>query len=310
MADKYQETILDTNSFLTNLVTSYKLSEPVADFISPPFQVRLEAGKYASFNKSLNRIWDDLITGSEEAKEIQWDVDENSYACEEYSMAKFVSDKKKNNSIAPINLDITAVQMLKRFHALAREYRVYQIAGNASVVTQTTGLGGDWDTVATGTPVGDILAGMGTVVANTGGYKPNRIVIPLQVALAMITTTEWLTYFAYTSNGFTGGLFDAVAGLRHLGLEPMVTSLMGANNFKSASDPTDEAIWSDSVVMFYCEPTPNLECRTFMYSPYTAKDQIFTTRMPRRRGVYHDIYSDIDELLIDAQCAYLFTNAL
>lgn len=310
MAYKYNETILDTNSYLTNLVLGYKTPNPVADFIAPPFQVKLEAGKYAAFNKTVFRIWDDKISGSEEPKEIQWDVDEESYACEEYSMAKFVSDKQKANSIKPIDLDATAVYMLKRFHASSREYRINQVAGNAAIVGTTRAMASAWN-VAGGTPITDIENAMGTVATLVPGYVPNRIVMSIQVALKIIQTTEWRAHFVFTDSGFKNGLFDCVSGLRQIGLEPMITNITGINTDKgSASDPTTESMWNDNVLLFYCEPNPNLECRTFMYSPYTQKDLIFTTRVPRRRGVYHDIYSDIDELLVDAQCGYLFTNTL
>lgn len=310
MVMKYDETILDTNSYLTNLVLGYKIPNPVADFIAPPFQVKLEAGKYAAFNKTVFRIWDDKITGSEEAKEIQWDIDYSSYACEEYSMAKFVSDKQKANSIKPIDLDATAVYMLKRFHAASREYRINQVAGNAALVGTTRAMASAWN-VAGGTPIADIINAIGTINNLVPGYRPNRILMTTQVALKIIQTTEWRAYFTFTSEGFKDGLFDPVAGLKHLGLTPMITDVTGINTDKgSASDPTTESMWDDNVLLFYCEPNPNLECRTFMYSPYVQKDLIFTTRVPRRRGVYHDIYSDIDELLVDAQCGYLFTNTI
>jgi hypothetical protein len=310
MALVQTETIQEVNQFLTNFATSYKVMNPVADFIAPPFQVKYESGKYVEYNKSLFRIFDDKITGSEHAKEIQWDVDEASYACEEYSMEKFVSDKKKEQAVDPIRLDRDAAKFLKQFHMLAREYRINAIGGNAAIVTQTANAGGDWD-VAGGTPVADILTGMATVQAATGGYVPNRIVIPANVALQMIQTTEWKSYFQYTDSGFKNGLFNAVSGLKQLGLDIMITSVQGLSTSKlGASDPVTEGMWSDNVLLFYCEPNPSLESRTFMYSPYVKKELFFTTREPRRRGQYVTIYSDIDELLVDAQCAYLITNTI
>ena len=310
MALVQQETIQETNRFLTNFATSYKLRNPVADFIAPPFRVKYEDGKYVEYNKTAFRIFDDKITGSEHAKEIQWDIDEATYSCEEYSMEKFVSDKKKEQAVDPIRLDRDATKMLKQFHHLAREYRVNAIAGNAAIVTQTAAIASAW-AAAGGTPVTDILTGMATVENSTAGYIPNRIVIPGQVALRMIQTTEWRDYFKYTDSGFKNGLFNAVSGLRQLGLTPMITSVHGLSTSKlGASDPASEPMWSDNVLLFYCEPNPSLETRTFMYSPYVKKDIMFTTREPRRRGQYVTIYTDIDELLVDAQCAYLLTNCL
>ena len=227
-------------------------------------------------------------------------------------MGKFVSDKKKAQAVEPIKLDQDAVKFLKQFHALAREYRVNQIAGNAAIVTQTAAIAGAWNTAA-GTPITDILTGMGVVYNATAGFTPNRILMTVPVALKIIQTTEWQEYFKYRGDVPSTGdaLFNAVSGLANLGLEVMLTSIHGLSEYKcTASDPHTESLWDDNVLLFYCEPTPSMETRTFMYSPYVVKDQVFSTRVPRRRGVYHDIYSDIDELLVDASCGYLMTNVL
>lgn len=302
------ETIQNVNTYLTNFATGYKMRNPVADFIAPPFQVKYEAGRYVEYTASVFRVFDDKISGRERAKEIQWDVDYSTYACEEYSMEKFVSDKARDQAVDPIKLDEDATRFLKRFHSQSREYRIFQIAGNTALIPNVN-IASAWAGAA-GTPITNITTGIATIAAACGFY-PNRIVIPDLVALSMINTTEWRNYFTFTSQGFDTGLFDPVAGLRQLGLEPMMTNGMGLSTAKcTASDPTMESIWGDSVLLFYCEPTPTLETRTFMYSPYVKKEVVFTTREPRERGVYHTIYSDIDELLVDASCGYLMTNTL
>jgi len=295
------------------MATGYKMRASVAEFVAPSFAVKLEAGKYVEYDKSIFRIWDDKISGEETAKEIQWDVDEATYACEEYGMAKFVSDKKKAQAVDPIRLDRDATKNLKRFHTMAREYRVNVIAGSTAIVTQTAAIAAAWAGAA-GTPVTDILTGMSTVNIATTGYLPNRILIPTPVAIRAIQTTQWLSYFQYRGDVAKASdpLVSFVAGLRIFGLDPMLSDIYGLSEYKcTASDPTvTEQMWDDNVLLFYCEPTPSLETRTFMYSPFIKKDYFYTTREPRRRGVYHDIYSDIDELLVDASCAYLLTNCI
>jgi hypothetical protein len=310
MARIYDETITNDFSYLTNFATNYRLCNPVADFVAAPFRVKHQEGKYVEYDKTQFRIWDDKISGEETSKEIQWDVDESTYACEEYGMAKFVSDKKAAQAISVIKLKQDTTKMLKQFHALAREYRVNQIAGNNAIVTQTANIASAWNTAA-GTPITNIYTAIETVVNSTGCFRPNKIVLPMRVALKMIQTTEWTTQFRGTEVGFKNGLWSAVSGLRHMGLEPMLTNVQGLSEYKcTASDPTTESIWDDNVLVFYGENAPSLDSRTFMYSPYVKMNQMYETRVPRRRGVYLDIYSDIDELLVDAQCAYLLTNTL
>ena len=311
ISDNLLETIQDQNTFLTNLVQRSKLQAPFADFVAPPFRVRLEAGKYVRYTDDIYRVYENKIIGRQEAREIQWDVEEETYACEEYGLSKFVSDKSKEQSIAPINLEAEAAMRVKEYQAKARAYRVSQISHSAAIVTQTLDLNGSWATAA-GTPVSDILNAMATVEAAVG-VIPNRILVPTQVALNMLQTTEWKTYFvnAGNYNFVQNGAFSILGGLKQMGLEPLVTGARGLSTYKcTASDPTSESLLSDSVLLFYCEPNPSTDCLSFMYSPYVYMDVVTRTRVPRRRGVFIDIYEDIDELLIEANCGYLFTDAI
>jgi hypothetical protein len=311
MAKVYDQVILDTNTFLTNFSKAFKMVDPVDDFIAPPFKVKLEAGKYVEYDETIYRIWDDKITGNMEPMEIEWDVDEGTYSCEEYSMGFFVSDKQRAQAVNGIKLDQDAVKYVKYYHHQARAYRIFQIAGSTALVNNTN-IGGAWNTAA-GTPVSDILDAIAAIANRVAGYKPNKILVPLQVALKLIKTTEWKDYFKYTWGLSTsgGGLFDFIEGIRNLNLEPLVTSQTGLSEYKgTTSDPTTEAIWGENVLIFYSEPSPSLMSRSFMYSPYVKKDVIMTTRVPRKRGVYHDIYSDIDELAVDLNLGQLLTNTI
>jgi hypothetical protein len=311
MAKIYDQVILDTNTFLTNFSTAYKMVDPVDDFIAPPFQVKLEAGKYVEYDATVYRIWDDKITGSMEPLEVEWDVDEATYSCEEYSMGFFVSDKQKAQAVNGIKLDQDAVKNVKYFHHQARAHRIFQVAGNTALVNNTN-IAGAWSTAA-GTPVTDMLNAIELISTRVPGLKPNKIVMPLKVALKLIQTTEWKDYFKYTwgLSKTGGGLFDFVEGVRHLHLEPLVTTMTGLSEYKgTTSDPTMESIWGENVLIFYSEANPTTQSRSFMYSPYVRKDVIVTTRMPRMRGVYHDIYSDIDELAVDLNLGQLLTNTI
>jgi hypothetical protein len=306
------EIIADTNAYLTNFVKKEKVHNPIGDFIAPPFRVRLEAGRYARYTDDIHRIFENKIVGKMKAHEIQWDVSYDSYACEEYAMAKWVGDKAKAQAIAPIKLEQEAAKRLKHYQAKARDDRVWQIAGSAAVVTQTVNIGAAWAGAA-GTPITDILTGM-RVIEAARGVLPNKILVPTQVALSMIRTTEWLTAFQNAGNfaNVRGGDFDIISALRNkLQLQTMVTSVRGLDSYKcTSSDPSPESMTSDSVLLFYSEPSPTTDCMTFMFSPYVKKDVITRTREPRHRGVYIDIYEDIDELLVEASCAYLMTNCI
>ena len=300
---------IHTNKFLSNFATSYKLSQPCADFVSPPILVKRPSDKYAIYTKSINRVFNNKVEGYQKALEVNWDVDQGLYSCDEYQLAKGVSYRAKRNTDDIFSLDYDAVRFLKRFQALARENRVASIATSASYVTQTSNVASAWSNISLGTPFDDILTGMATVALATGGYVPNKIVIPIDIALTMIQTTNWKDHFKYTTTGFANGLFSVVDGLRNIGLEPMLTMIMGSNQASIfGSTPGMSSIWGNNTLLFYSEANPTLETRTFMYSPYTLKDLITTEPRIGERRDLHAIYEEIDETLIDTSCAYLFTN--
>ena len=297
------------DKLLTNFATRYRVIDDVADFIAPPFKVSFNSDKYTLYGKEALRIYDNKLAGRQEAREIDVDVTSATYATEEYSLAKFVSARKRSNTDRPINMDQDAVRKLKDAQMIAREKRVSDIAGDNSIITQTVDAGGDWDTISSGTPIADIRTGMKTIwSAQAGSAKANAIVIPVDVAILMIGTDEYRDYFKYAGLA-ANEQFNIVSGLGHLGLKPILAGVHGGNtNEGGASDPGAEAIWSDSVVIFHRQPTPTLETRTFMYSPFTVKDQIRRIEEKKQRGTTFDIYEDIDELLVDASAAYLITN--
>lgn len=300
------------DKLLTNFATRYKAEMDVADFVAPPFKVKRSSDKYLEYNKSSLRIYDNKVSGREPAKEITQDVTSSTYTTEEYSLARFVSHRTRDNADAPQNLEFDATRHLKEAMMIAREKRVIDIAGSASVVTQTSSPSNKWNTESSGTPIADIRSAMATIWQNSTKMA-NSIVIPADVAIQMVGTDEYRDYFKYDAASSTE-LFSVVSGLRKLGLVPMISGMFGANtNQGGASDPGIESMWGENVVIFYREATPTLETRTFMYSPFRKKDEmrrIEGSTEKKQRGILFDIYEDIDELLVDATHAYLYTNTL
>ena len=300
---------IHTNRFLSNFAMSFKLSQPCADFTAPPILVKRPADKYAIYTKSINRVYNNKVEGNKKALEVAWDVDQGLYSCGEFQLAKGVNYRSKRNTDEIFNLDFDAVRFLKRFQALSRENRIASIATSGSYVTQGKDVSNAWSSISSGTPFDDILTGMATIALATGGYVPNKIIIPVDIALTMIQTDNWKEHFKYTTTGFANGLFSVVDGLRNIGLEPMLTMIMGSNESSVfGSTPGMSSIWGNNVVLFYSEANPTLETRTFMYSPYTLKDLITTEPRIGERRDLHAIFEEIDELLVDASCAYLFQN--
>jgi len=299
--------------YLSNFAVSYKQGERVADFIAPPFKVKKSSDKYLEWTKNNFRILDNKIKGREEGKEIDLKVDEGSYSCEEYETDAFISDRDIRNSegVGTLRLKEDTIARMMDSHLDSREKRVADIAFSNSIVTQTSDKSAAWATVASGTPVADIITAAVTI-NDAAGVRPNAIVMGFNVAMAIIKTTEWKDYFRYdNSMGNKQAIWNAVEGLRNLGLQPMISGVRGLSTYEgTASDPTWETLISDSVLIFYRENVPTTRSMTFMSSPYTMMNKVESWRIPGQRGTKYSVYEEVDELLINASCAYLYTNVI
>lgn len=297
--------------YLSNFIKRYSCECDIADFIAPPFKVKRSSDKYLVYGKENFRVYDNRIGRREHMKEIDPSADESTYTCEEYGLAAFVYDRDLGNVEKPVKLKEEKVSHIKDAQARSRNYRVMQIAASTTLIGSTA-IGADWAIPGTGTPVADILAAM-ISINNAACKKPNSIVMTYQVALTMIQTDEWKEYFKYTwgLKPSGDGLFDAFAGLRHLGLEPKYAECRGVNTYEGcASDPTWETMLDDKVLIFIREKAPTTNSFCFMFSPYVNYNVVRNFYKDEERGYKYTIAEDIDELLVCSDAAHILDNVI
>ena len=295
--------------YLTNFIQRYTDGKACGDFIAPAFEVKISGDKYKIYGKANFRNYDNRIKGREKAKEVETYIDEGDYSCVEYSLAAFVEDKDVRDSLDVPRLKEVKIQTTADAQMRSREKRILDVATSQSLVTQNDTPTNKWDNKSNGQPVDDILNAMVTI-ENSSAKTPNSIVMGLNVALKLVQTDSWKDYFKYTESG-TKKIFSAVDGLRSIGLEPFITGVRGLNtNQGGASDPAWEKMIGENVIIFYREPRPTKESNTFMFSPFTKMNSVEQYRVNGERGVRYEIYEEIDELLVNQYCAYLYYNVL
>lgn len=302
--------VIHRDRFLSNFATKYKVEERVADFIAPPFAVPRPSDRFAQFLKSNLRVYDIKAGRGEESKEIEIDYQEGTYACTWRRLGTFIDASDPYNMDAGWQIDTTKTAQILDSFRIAREQYVMNFARNTQIVTQNTTPSNSWGDISNGTPIDDILSSMAAVkLAST--KTPNAIVMTLPVALAIIKTNEYRDRFKFSAPGYEKQ-FSAIDGLKELGLTPMISGVFGTTTGQgTASDPQIDQLMGKDVLLFYREQNPTRESRTFMYSPYVRYNEaIERIPMPWKKGYKIECASMMDELLVDAQCAYLFTNVI
>lgn len=299
-----------TDQYLTNFIQRYRCDDDCSEFIAPSFKVKRPSDKYLIYGKENFRVYDNKLVRREPMKEIDVQADDGTYSCEEYGLAGFVYERDQSNVDQPIKLMEEKTQHVKDRMIAARQYRVFAIATNTSLINSTA-IAATWATAA-GTPVADVLDAM-IRIKNDICQPANAIVMNYEVALTLIRTTEWKDYFQYTwgLKPSGDGLWDAVQGFRHIGLDVRLCDGRGVNTYEGcASDPTWETFLDDKVLVFRREPSPTTQSNCFMYSPMLYKDKVRKFWKDEERGWKVTVEEDIDELLVNADAAELLTNVI
>lgn len=310
---------LRVNQYLTNLSIATSQQFSVADFIAPPFTVKRRTGRYAIYSRSMtHRVYNDAIMKGEKPKQIETAFSYGLYSTEKYGLSDYVYDEDEE-AIDFTSLRRETAMAVQSAHMLAREYRVISVATNPAFVTATStaaalGSGVNWANKANGTPIDDILLAKERIW-NNSQREANAVVMTIPMALRIIQTANWREQFKYTETGYREALLNAINGMRSLGLEPRIAGLCGLTSLQgTASDPDDFAsIWGNVCLISHRVPAPTTKTDTFMYSPYWYKDRVRQARGEEEQKIdaaYVEIKSDIDELLINANAAYLITSCI
>ena len=113
---------------------------------------------------------------------------------------------------------------------------------------------------------------------------------------------------------FTQRIFEAINGLRAMGLEPRIAGVCGlTTNQGTPSDPDYfEQLWGRSVLVFHRQERPTQRTNCFGFQPYTR----FMELKPIRSGRDDEAdiaerwtnRSTVDELMVNANAAQLITQ--
>ena len=295
--------------YLQNFIKRFECSSDCGEFIAPSFKVLKDSNTYLSYGKDNHRVLNDKVGRREPYKESITNASEETYRCERYGQAGFVSDDDAANTDRPIRLMEEETEQTTNRVERSRTYRILQIAASTALVPSTA-IASAWATPASATPVRDILTAM--IAVNADLCKPaNAIVMTYEVALEMIKTTNWTEYFKYTDAGYKDGLFSAISGLKQLGLEPKLCEARGVSSYEGcASDPDWETMLGDKVLIFHRTPKPTTKTNCFMFSPFREKRTVKKFYKNEERGWKITVGNKIDELLVNANACHILDDVL
>lgn len=169
---------------------SNDMSGALQEVLFPVKRTKGETGTYYEFDANQHfRNYTDYRADGAEANSITWKLDKSTFAMEEYALKTFVTDRERENSLAPIELDQEATNLVTEALLVNRELR-----SRDAVMVSATGptLGftatARWDQNTATTVMTDNESIMQTFQKKTG-KRPNLMVIPPIVWKSFIDPT-------------------------------------------------------------------------------------------------------------------------
>lgn len=304
VAGSYTPGTVHVSAALTNVAIKYKNMALVAERILPIVPVVKEADKYYIFRREERVLEKALRAAGAEAKEISWDMDTETYSCEEYALRHLVPDRVMNNADSVVRPKITSTQKLTDKILLGQEMRARELVQSTVSVTSNGNPTTLWDQSSPDIE-GDVDACKDSI-RTAAGIEPTSIVIPYKVAQVVKRDSTVRNLIRYTVPG------DIL--LRNGDLPPVLWNLeviVAGSVYNSANENQTESfkdIWKDNVLVFYKEASPSIDSLSLGYIFRTGTFVTKSYREEKRNGDMIEVSVIEDEVIVAAGCGYLLTN--
>lgn len=306
----YAPTVKDvhTNAILTGISIKYTNEEMIADQVFPVVPVKFEADTYYKYVRNWKLPEAKRAAGAD-ANEIDWNVETDTYTCEEYALKDLIPDRVRKNQDAPLNMDVDTTEELTKFIQMGREKRVADIAFAAATYgSQTSALSGTnrWDDYAGSDPIGDVRTAKATVHAATG-KMPNTMIVGIQVHWKLLDHPDILERIKYTQRGVV--TTDILAALFEVDNYIIGKALYDTAQ-EGASAEVVVYIWGKKVALIYSETSPGVKKISFGYQFQSRGFRTKKWREEGRDGDFIEAGEIRDEKVVAAACGYLYTTVI
>lgn len=288
---------------LSKMATGYAPQTFVAEQVAPVVSVSEQGGIYFEYGREeLISVSDRRAPGAE-SNEIQWDVIQSSYWCNDYALKKLLPDKIRDQNDLPVGPQITTVKKLTETMKLNREKDCQAIAQGASVATTDVGATSDkWNT-PDADPDGDAQTAIKAIRDRTG-LVPNRVLISWSIRDILVRFLKAQARLTYGEAATINDLPPSMWGCQVIVPTPV------ENTANPEQDASISDIWNDEVVFFYAEAAPSVMSLSFMYTIRYVNWNVNRWREPSRKGEFFEVELGQIQKLICADCAQRLTNVI
>ncbi len=293
---------------LSNLAIRYRNLAFVADLIFPPLKVVKESDKYYKFAREELREVDTHRAIGAPSNEWDWNVTNETYSCEEYSLKKLLADRIRDNADAPIQPRMTTVNKLLRVIMLGYEKRVMNLVTGGTLEKTNPTI--KWD--GTNPTIEADIDTAKAAIRLAAGVQPNTLLMNDQVqdVVKKDSTVRNLIRYTITGSGGQELLVNGELPPIIWGLKPIIAGA-AEDTAKKGQTASYSRIWPDDVLIAYIEAAPSLQALTLGYT-FRVTNGIFvkTWRDEPRNGEMIEPSVIQTEKIVASQAGYLLDNVL
>lgn len=298
------------NGPLTNISVRYNWAEGIADRVFPSVSVKKESDLYFIYDGSNIRLDETIRANHAESNVVEEDVSTGSYSLEEHALKTLITRRDRDNSDAPLSLDVDATKTLTEKILIRREFETVKIAfttatwsANATIASASA-----WDT-STSNPIADVLTGTGIVLRN-GHVRPKHAVAGYEVFNKLKVNSTIVDRIKYTSrDSITEAILASLFDIDEL--------IIGA----SAYNPSAEGIaasttflWGKDFLLYHKSNSPRLRSASAGYN-LTIKSGGKSVKVKKWReekldGDYIEVSTMFQTKVVATNSGYLFKQVV
>jgi hypothetical protein len=275
-------------------------------------------GRYRKFKKgNMFRKYDDARARLSRSSKVHVEMDtDGTFACIQRALHDGIDDRDAKEFMSQgLDLQEFAVRIVTDAVLLGREYRVASLLTSASVLTNYAGLTGNdmWDvyTSASSDPWDDVETMRNSIHANTGA-EMNIIIIGRQVYNKLRNHPAIIDRIKYTM-GIQDGKVTPQLLAAAFDVEKVLIGNPLYQTTKEGQTETLGYIWGKNVIGAFVDQAPTNRSRTLGFIPslYGSNAvQMAKWYEQSVKGTFVEGTIDEDEIIVDANCAYLLQTVV
>lgn len=293
---------------LTGMSVQYKNASFIANQVLPIVSVKKESDKYFVYDKRDRfAVPNTLRAPKTESKQASWNVDTDTYACEEHALNDLIDDREYANADKPLDVKRDTIENLTDLLLLAQEKRVADLVFSTTNITNNTTLVGtdQWSDAENSDPIGDIVDAKKTVHSNIF-LQPNTLILGKEVFDILTQHPDILDRYKWTKEGIITA--DMLAKL--FGFDRVLVGEAGYDSANEGQDEDIDYVWGKDALIAYIEPRPSLRRPSLGYTFQARPFQVRSARIETKHSDWFETSHIVDENLVAVDCAYLIKSAV